>query len=208
MEAMIEQGGFLETADVHGNLYGTSVAELARVQSSGKICILDLDTVGVRSIQAHEANCRPQDALRPFYLFLAPPSIEHLRERLQARGTETDEQIERRVSNAAAEVEFGASDDSGFDFTLVNEDLDVTVESLVSILRTIYPHLPQGEGEGDLEGGAPHELELEPEDEPRGLGLAGMAARRLLEIWQGNGAATRAATGAGTRKGAKEELVK
>lgn len=183
------------------------------MQSSGKICILDLDTVGVRNIQAHEANCRPQDALRPFYLFLSPPSIEHLRERLQARGTETDEQIERRVSNAAAEIEFGASDGSGFDFTLVNEDLEVTVESLVSILRTIYPHLPQGELElesgleSGLEGGSPSpELELEPQDELRGgLGLAGMAARRLQEIWQGKGAGTSVGTGAGARKGAKEE---
>lgn len=201
MEPMIERGEFLESANVHGNLYGTSIAELERVRSTGKICILDVDTAGVRNIQAHESNCDPTDALRPFYLFLTPPSVDDLRQRLRARGTETTEQIERRVANAAAEIEFGTDPASGFDLVLVNDDLEATVEELVAILRDIYPHLRPARPTA-----APvAAVESQPQ---RGLGLAGMAARRLLNL---RGARTKAAGLKGERDGrfkGERDLVK
>ena len=67
-------------ASVHGNSYGTSVKEVERVQSANKVCLLDIDTQGVRLIRAQaEANA----LLRPHYVFIAPPSITVLEERLR-----------------------------------------------------------------------------------------------------------------------------
>ncbi|KAL5540496.1 hypothetical protein UlMin_043090 [Ulmus minor] len=125
MEKEITDGKFLEYASVHGNLYGTSVEAVEVVSDSGKQCILDIDVQGARSVR--------DSSVEAIFIFVCPPSMEELEKRLRARGTETEEQILKRLRNAKAEIEQGRS--SGiFDHILYNDDLDECYKSLKKIL--------------------------------------------------------------------------
>jgi guanylate kinase len=92
----IAEGRFLEYAEVHGNLYGTSRMAVRRVLDTGKVCILDIDVQGARNVR--------KAGLDGLFVFVAPPSLEDLARRLVGRGTETAEQVERRLGNAKAEI--------------------------------------------------------------------------------------------------------
>jgi len=98
MEAMVAKGEFVEWANVHDNLYGTSKRAVADVSADGKVCVLDIDVQGARSV----ANNAPE--LNAFLLFVLPPTPEELERRLRSRGTETEEAIQRRLANSAGEV--------------------------------------------------------------------------------------------------------
>ncbi|XVF07253.1 hypothetical protein REPUB_Repub06bG0122500 [Reevesia pubescens] len=125
MEKDIEDGKFLEFASVHGNLYGTSIEAVEAVADSGKRCILDIDVQGARSVRA--------SSLDAIFIFICPPSMRELEERLRARGTETEEQILKRLRNAEAEIEQGKS--SGiFDHILYNDNLEECYENLKELL--------------------------------------------------------------------------
>ena len=125
MEKEIKDGKFLEFASVHGNLYGTSVEAVEMVADAGKRCILDIDVQGARSVRA--------SSLEAIFIFICPPSMEELEKRLRERGTETEEQVLKRLRNAQAEIEQGKS--SGiFDFVLYNDKLDECYESLKKLL--------------------------------------------------------------------------
>ena len=88
MEQMVADGEFIETAEFSGNMYGTSAAAVEAVAESGKVCILDIDVQGVRAVK--------ESALEGVrFVFIKPPSLEVLEERLRARGTETEEAIEK-----------------------------------------------------------------------------------------------------------------
>lgn len=69
------------------------------VQCDNKICILDIDTQGVKSIR--------QTSLNPVYIFMKPPSMEVLEQRLRARNTESEESLQKRLATAKAEMEYG-----------------------------------------------------------------------------------------------------
>lgn len=125
MERDIKDGKFLEFASVHGNLYGTSVEAVEVVADAGKGCILDIDVQGARSVRT--------SSLDAIFIFISPPSFDELEKRLRARATETEEQIQKRLRNARAELEQGKS--SGlFDHILVNDDLESCYENLKNIL--------------------------------------------------------------------------
>ncbi|KAI4300771.1 hypothetical protein L6164_034107 [Bauhinia variegata] len=125
MEKDIRDGKFLEFASVHGNLYGTSVEAVEQVADAGKRCILDIDVQGARSVKA--------SSLEAIFIFICPPSMEELEKRLRDRGTETEEQILKRLRNAKAEIEQGKS--SGiFDFILYNDNLEECYQSLKKLL--------------------------------------------------------------------------
>ncbi|CAH1439598.1 unnamed protein product [Lactuca virosa] len=125
MEEEIKSGRFLEFAAVHGNLYGTSIESVDVVADAGKRCILDIDVQGARSVRA--------SSLEAVFIFVRPPSFEELENRLRARGTETEEQIQKRLRNAKAELEQGKSPDL-FDHILVNDDLEACYERLKDLL--------------------------------------------------------------------------
>ncbi|KAI7758021.1 hypothetical protein M8C21_028261 [Ambrosia artemisiifolia] len=125
MEEDIRSGKFLEYAAVHGNLYGTSIEAVDVVADAGKRCILDIDVQGARSVRA--------SSLEATFIFVCPPSFEELEKRLRARGTETEEQIQKRLRNAKAELEQGSSPGL-FDHILVNNDLEACYEQLKNIL--------------------------------------------------------------------------
>ncbi|KAL8208543.1 hypothetical protein R6Q57_007955 [Mikania cordata] len=125
MEEDIRSGKFLEFAAVHGNLYGTSIESVDVVSDAGKRCILDIDVQGARSVRA--------SSLEAIFIFVCPPSFEELEKRLRARGTETEEQIQKRLRNAKAELEQGNSPGL-FDHILVNNDLEACYKRLKDIL--------------------------------------------------------------------------
>ncbi|MCL7042045.1 hypothetical protein MKW94_003702 [Papaver nudicaule] len=125
MEKEIRDGKFLESASVHGNLYGTSIEAVEVVSDAGKRCVLDIDVQGARSVR----TC----SLDAIYIFICPPSFEELEKRLRARGTETEEQVQKRLRNAKIELEEGKS--SGlFDHILVNCDLEICYQTLKKLL--------------------------------------------------------------------------
>ena len=125
MEKDIKDGKFLEFASVHGNLYGTSVEAVEVVADAGKRCILDIDVQGARSVRA--------SSLEAIFIFVSPPSMEELEKRLRARGTETEEQILKRLRNAQAEMEQGKSPGI-FDHFLYNDNLEECYENLKQLL--------------------------------------------------------------------------
>lgn len=116
-----QPSGFLEWAEVHGNLYGTSVAEVERRCRDGQDVLLDIDVQGAAQVR-QRAN--------PITVFIAPPSLQALEQRLRGRGTESEETIVRRLQNAKAEL----SVVDAYDYVIVNDRLDEAVESLRSII--------------------------------------------------------------------------
>jgi guanylate kinase len=97
MQVQIDGGEFVEWARVHDNLYGTSKTSIRDALEHGTP-LLDIDVQGARSVHA-------QPDLNGVFVFIKPPSIEHLKQRLVGRSTETSEAIEKRVRNAVAEIE-------------------------------------------------------------------------------------------------------
>ena len=119
---LIEQGAFLEWAEVHGNLYGTGRAELDRNQHARGI-IFDIDHQGARQIKSSEP-----DAVA---VFILPPTMAVLEKRLRGRASEDEETVQRRFGVALREIEhYGL-----FDYVLVNEELEEATKQLVSIFR-------------------------------------------------------------------------
>jgi len=120
----VEAGEFVEHAVYAGNSYGTLWSELER---PARGIVLEIDVQGAR--QVHE---RLPDARR---IFIEPPSFEALAERLMHRGSDSPEQIERRLSAAREELE--ARDE--FDHHLVNDDLERAVDELANLAATMCP---------------------------------------------------------------------
>ena len=119
---LIEQGAFLEWAEVHGNLYGTGKAELDSLQRPRGI-IFDIDHQGARQIKSAEP-----DAVA---VFILPPTMAVLEQRLRGRASEDEQTVQRRFNVALREIEhYGL-----FDYVLVNEDLDDATKQLESIFR-------------------------------------------------------------------------
>jgi guanylate kinase len=117
-----ELGDFAESANVHGHLYGTLRKEVERVLASGKHVIMDIDVQGARQFAA----VFPQSVL----IFIVPPSISVLVERLRLRATEDKASLARRLSDAHDELE---SLDF-YQYVLVNDDLESAVRSVSSII--------------------------------------------------------------------------
>lgn len=127
MKKQIEQGEFLEYAVFSGNMYGTSKRAVEEVKQAGKVCVLDIDVEGVKQIK--------QTSLNPMYVFVKPPSIEELEKRLRSRQTETEESLERRLSVARAELEYGEKP-GNFDITIVNDDISKAYEKLKTFVMS------------------------------------------------------------------------
>ena len=139
MKADIDAGKFIEYAEVHGNYYGTSVEAVKSVQTKGQVCILDIDVQGVQNVK--------KSALNPYYIFIAPPSMEDLEARLRGRGTEKENDIKKRLANAKGEMDYG-KEPGNFDKYLVNGDLSTASADLNATIKTWYPHLSAATAEG------------------------------------------------------------
>ena len=133
-EALSKEDYFLETAHVHGNSYGTSWEALRSVQAEGKKVLLDIDVQGVQRLRSVSQSSQE---LHAKFIFIAPPSLATLQERLVARNTETPETLQRRLANAAAEVEYGQCE-GNFDTIIVNDDLEVAVCDFETAVQRLY----------------------------------------------------------------------
>jgi guanylate kinase len=121
-DRMVEEGGFLEWAEVHGACYGSPRQPVLDALAHGQDVLFDIDWQGARQITATAGP----DVER---VFILPPSIAELRRRLYARGQDAAEVIERRVAWAKTEIEHWRE----YDHVLVNEDFDRTYADLAHI---------------------------------------------------------------------------
>ena len=123
-EKGIAEGRWAEWANVHGNLYGTSAEWIARTLAQGKDVLMDIDVQGTRQLLQ-----RFPDAVT---IFIAPPSIEVLEERLRKRGGDDEETIATRLHNAQTEM---AQKDL-YRHVLVNDDLKRAKQTFISIIES------------------------------------------------------------------------
>jgi guanylate kinase len=119
----VKKGGFVEYAEVHGNLYGTLREDLERRVDSGKDVVLEIDVQGMRNIQ--------KSGLEAVTVFIMPPSLRVLERRLRRRGTESPEALELRLRNAREEMEARHA----FDYIVVNDRLAKAVADMKAIVR-------------------------------------------------------------------------
>ncbi|GAB1430393.1 guanylate kinase [Ignavibacteria bacterium] len=115
-EQKIADGDLLEYEEIFGNLYGTLRSETQRALGEGRPMLFDVDVKGALSIR----RAFPDDSL---LLFIAPPDAETLKRRLQARNTESEEQIQIRLSRTEMEMQLIGE----FDIIIVNDDLHKTL---------------------------------------------------------------------------------
>jgi guanylate kinase len=122
-EELVDDGAFLEWAEVHGNLYGTSTAEIERARTSPGCAgmIFDIDYQGARQIRS-----KVDDVVA---VFILPPSMAELERRLRGRASETEEAVKRRYAVAEREIEHYAL----FDYVIVNDDVKRAFDELRSI---------------------------------------------------------------------------
>lgn len=126
-EDMIEHGEMLEWAEVFGQLYGTPAQPVLEAIQQGRTLIMDVDVQGGRQVHAKMPEA--------MFVLIAPPSEEELARRLTGRGTETTEQLQRRLS--AAQSELDAARKSGiYRHVIINDDLETATREVVSLIRS------------------------------------------------------------------------
>jgi guanylate kinase len=121
-EGMVAAGEFLEWACVHGNFYGTSRRQILEETSTGADIILEVDVQGAASVR--------QLLMDTVSIFILPPSLSVLRQRLIARGTDTPEQLALRMRNAPEELK----QYSAFDYVIFNDEIERATGQLASII--------------------------------------------------------------------------
>lgn len=114
-------GGFVEWAEVFGNAYGTSQAEVDRILASDKHLVLEIDWQGAQQIKKRLLDAES--------IFILPPSTEELRQRLKSRGQDDEETISERMSEAISEM----SHYEEFDHLIINEDFSLALQQLEAI---------------------------------------------------------------------------
>lgn len=122
-ERRVRAGEFLEHADYSGNRYGTLRSEVERRLGEGRSVVLEIEVQGARQVRA----AMPEAVL----IFIAPPGPEALRERLEGRGTDSPEEIERRLRTAREELE--AQDE--FPHVVVNDEVQNAAPRLEKLVR-------------------------------------------------------------------------
>jgi guanylate kinase len=119
----IAAGEFVEWAEVHGHLYGTLVSEVKRLLAKGHSLVLEIDVQGALNVR----KVYPDAVL----IFIEPPSLQVLEERLRGRGTEDEASIELRLKNARHEMELADQ----YDARIVNDTVDRAAQELGSVMR-------------------------------------------------------------------------
>jgi guanylate kinase len=128
---MKARGEFLEHAHVHGNEYGTSRRNVERECAAGYDVLLEIDWQGAAQIRQVKPDV--------VSIFVLPPSIRDLEERLRRRAQDSDETIARRVAAARGEI----AHVSEFDYVIINDDFDRAAQDLISIVRAERHRLPR-----------------------------------------------------------------
>ncbi len=120
---MLERGEFLESAEVHGNRYGTSESWIRTQRATGCDILLEIDWQGAQQVRRIFADT--------VGIFILPPSIAELERRMRRRGHDSDEVIMRRLAVAAAEMSHAAE----FEYVIINNDFDEALRDLIAVVR-------------------------------------------------------------------------
>jgi guanylate kinase len=138
-QRMLEGGEFLESAEVHGNLYATSQRQIAEVRARGHDIVLEIDWQGAQQVRRIFPDT--------IGIFILPPSRPELERRLRARGKDTEAAIQRRLAAAAEEMGHAAE----FDFVIINRDFEEARRDLAAVVRASRLRLArQSEGHPEL----------------------------------------------------------
>ena len=124
-EREIEEGIFLEHAEVHGNLYGTSRKTVSGLLGQGKDVLLEIDWQGAQQVRKTKVDC--------VSVFILPPSRHELERRLRGRGSDSAEVIERRLHNSREEIAHAHE----FDYIIVNDRFEDALGDLQAIVRAV-----------------------------------------------------------------------
>jgi len=127
-ERRVAEGGLVEWEEIYGNLYGTLKSEIDRVLENGGHMLFDIDVKGALSIKRLYGETA-------VLIFIRPPSMDVLRERLERRGTDSAEVIDRRMQRSAWELEQAPL----FDHVVLNDDLQRSIPEVADIV-TIHMH--------------------------------------------------------------------
>lgn len=118
----IKNDEMLEYAEYCGNFYGTPAKEISEKRDSGKDVILEIEVQGAKQIRE---KCPDAE-----FIFIAPPSMTVLKERLSGRGTETPEVIEGRINQASSELKCAGD----YDYIIVNDKLETAISDFLAIV--------------------------------------------------------------------------
>ncbi len=118
----VEQNNFLEWANVHGNMYGTPKFKVEEMLSEGKNVILEIDIQGALKVKENFSE--------GVFIFILPPSMEELKQRIINRGSETEESLMTRFKNAYQEINYV----SKYNYAVVNDHVNVAVEKIEGII--------------------------------------------------------------------------
>ena len=134
-EELIRENAFLEYACVHGNYYGTLRQPIVEVLNEGNSMILDIDVQGAAKIREYVRQLPNTDPLKIGYvdIFILPPDMEELRRRLEGRGTDAQEVIEKRLVNAESEI--ARADE--YMFKVTNDDLAIAYKRLCDLIDAL-----------------------------------------------------------------------
>jgi guanylate kinase len=121
--AMLDHGDFLESAHVHGNRYGTSHRAVRELLASGADVVLEIDWQGAQQVRRLLPGC--------VGVFILPPSIGELEQRMRRRGQDSDAVIARRLANAREELSHAPE----FDYAIINKDFDEARQDLAAVVR-------------------------------------------------------------------------
>jgi guanylate kinase len=133
-EAMVEAGDFFESATVFGNMYGTSRQHIKQQLLDGRDVILEIDWQGARQIRKLVSDCKS--------IYILPPSIAALRERLKSRGQDDEDVINKRMREAINEMSHYAE----FEYLVINDDFNEARDNLAAIImaeRMLFDHQQQ-----------------------------------------------------------------
>jgi guanylate kinase len=119
----VDAGEFVEWAEVHGEWYGTLRSQTEKVLQSGRNVLLDIDVQGGRAVRRVYAD--------GVFIFVLPPSMEDLEERLRARATDSEDRIKLRLENARREIALMRE----YDYAVVNDDLETATHRVLAIVE-------------------------------------------------------------------------
>ncbi len=122
-EALIQVGGLLEYANVHGNMYGTPKQFVLDQIEAGETVILEIDVQGALQVKKNHPDA--------VFVFLIPPDMDELRRRIVTRGTETQEVIALRMKNARKEIEYI----NKYDYIVINTEVNQAVDQINTIIE-------------------------------------------------------------------------
>ncbi|GBD99423.1 guanylate kinase [bacterium BMS3Abin07] len=121
---MVREGEFIEWAEVYGNYYGTSARRIEEAISAGIDIIMDIDTQGAKQLMEKKADAT--------YIFILPPSLEELRNRLVCRNTDSGEVISKRLQRAVKEIR----DYNLYKYVIINDSIEYALDDLSAVVRS------------------------------------------------------------------------